>query len=244
MTANSTPSYNIAIPLACSLIGYGSPTHFMVRLLSRRSGDAPATTAEDGPDEMFKYALAFNMKTFEIVVRRWGDLNTLPFIHTFLVFMYHVSLFPDAMVHLEQQFPWTLTAVMLNYLNHTCNFEVRMDSEAFPGALKNDSPRPLPEDFKMRGLIYAENLFPDNWYRDARVEEDEKQFELPSMTDQRKERILWLGRRLARSGKWLTWNESTRQFGVAEAFAASGEDISLETVLSVEKQHEQGMMIS
>jgi hypothetical protein len=212
----------------------------MMRLLSRRSGDAPATT-EDGPDEMFKYALTFNMKTYEIVVRRWGDLNCLPFIHTFFVWMYHVSLKSHAMVHIQKQFPWTLTAVMLNHIYHTCNFPVRMDSEAFPAAVKGDSPRPLPEDFKMRGLVYAENLFPENWYRDARVEEDEKQFELPSMTDQRKERILWLGRRMARTGTHLTWNESTRQFGVAEAFAAKGEDISLEAVLSVQKkQQEQG----
>jgi hypothetical protein len=115
-----------------------------------------------------------------------------------------------------------------------------MDSEAFPAAVKGDSPRPLPEDFKMRGLVYAENLFPENWYRDARVEEDEKQFELPSMTDQRKERILWLGRRMAGNGTHLTWNESTRQFGVAEACAAKGEDVSLDAVLSSQKQQAQG----
>lgn len=211
----------------------------MMKLLTRRPGEAAATT-EDGPDDMFKYALNFNMKTYQIIVRRWGDLNCLPFIHTFLVWMYYVSFYPSAMGHIEKQFPWTLTAVMLNHIYHTCNFPVRMDSEVFPGAVKGDSPRPLPEDFKMRGLIYAEDLFPENWYRDARVEEDEKQFELPSMTDQRKERILWLGRRIARTNKHLTWNESTRQFGVAEAFAAKGEDISLEAVLSVQKQQEQG----
>jgi hypothetical protein len=205
----------MAIPLACSLIGYGNSTHFMMRLLSRRS-EEPQGTNEDGPDEMFKHALAFNMRTYEIVVRRWGDLNCLPFIHTFFVWMHHVSLKPHAMVHIEEHFPWTLTAVMLNHIYHTCHFPVRMDSEAFPGAVKDDSPRPLPEDFKMRGLIYAENVFPENWFRDARVEEDEKHFELPSMTDQRKERILWLGRRMAGNGTHLTWNESTRQFGVAE----------------------------
>jgi hypothetical protein len=235
-------SYNIAIPLACALIGYGNANHFMMKILSRRSGDPPATaSSEDEPDSMFTHALKFNMRTYEIVVKRWGDLNTLPFIHTFLIFMYHVSRFPDAMAHLENHFPWTLTAVMLNYLYQTCTFEVKMDSEVFPGPQKNESPRPLPEDFKVRGLLYAESLYPDNWYRDARVEEDEKQFELPSMTDQRKERILWLGRRLARSGRWLTWKESTQKFGVAEPFAASGEGISLETVLSVERQQDQVM---
>ena len=144
------------------------------------------------------------------------------------------------MEHLEKHFPWKLTAVMLNFLYHTCRSELRIDSEVFPGPLKKDSPRPLAEDFKMHGLLYTENYFEPRWFKDSQVEEDEKEFELLSMIDQRKERIVWLGRRLARSGQWLTWNESSRKFGVAEAFSSGAEDITLEAVLSAEQQKVEG----
>lgn len=222
--------------MACSLLGYGAETHFLVKILSRRSGEDQSPDEE--PDETFKTARTFAMKIYEIVVQRWGDHNTLPFLNTFLVFIYHVSRHPAAMVHLEEQFPWHLTCIMLNYLTHTCNLEPRADTESFPGAQKNDSPRPLPEDFKIRGLKYVENVFPPNWFKDSQVEEDEKQFELPSMIDQRKERILWLGRRLARTGTWLTWTPSTQKFSVAERFAAGVVDFSLEAVFSKEEQQE------
>jgi hypothetical protein len=82
----------------------------------------------------------------------------------------------------------------------------------------------------MRGLLWTEEYYPIRWFKDSLVEEGEKDFELPSMGDQRKERVLWLGRRLAVSGNWLTWDEKARTFGVAERFAASAEDISLEAV--------------
>ncbi|CAH0054106.1 unnamed protein product [Clonostachys solani] len=32
-----------------------------------------------------------------------------------------------------------------------------MESEEFLGALKNDTPRPLPEDFAIRSLVYTED---------------------------------------------------------------------------------------
>lgn len=191
-----------------------------------------STTLKGGPDDKFAKARSFMVSVYEIAVRRWGDPNILPFLHTILAFMLHVSRYPSAMVHLEKEFPWKLTAVMLNHLYHSCKFDLRIDSEEFPGALKNDSPRPLPEDFALRGLIYTEDYYPISWFKDSKVEEDEKYFELASMTDQRKERLLWLGRRLAASSKWLTWENATRKFGVAEPYSNGAEDILLEDLAS------------
>ena len=178
-----------------------------------------SSTSEGGPDDKFRTARSFMVAVYEIVVRRWGDPNTLPFLHTILAFMYHVSRYPAAMVHLEKEFPRKLTALMLNYLHRSCQSEHGIDSADFPGAHKNDTPRPLPEDFALRGLIYTEGYYPISWFRNSKVEEDEKYFELASMTNQRKERLLWLGRRLATSGQWLIWDNETRQFGVAEPYA-------------------------
>jgi hypothetical protein len=88
-----------------------------------------STIPEPEQDATFQPALKFSMNIYKIAVRRWGDLNTLPFLHTFLVFMHHMSRYPAGMMHLEEAFPWKLTAVMLNYLYHTCKFELRIDSD-------------------------------------------------------------------------------------------------------------------
>jgi hypothetical protein len=38
------------------------------------------------------------------------------------------------------------------------------------------------------------------------------------MTQQRKERVLWLGYHLALPGKWLTYDKQSKQFGVTPEF--------------------------
>ncbi|KAK7219219.1 hypothetical protein V2G26_007222 [Clonostachys chloroleuca] len=220
--------YYTGISLCCALLGYGLESNFIMKVISPpEEEDTPGSDGAGGstgadeavPDEMFPKARDFAMKIYKIVASRFGDPNTLSFLHTFLAFMWHMSKFPTAMVHLEREFPWKLTATMLNHIIQSCGFEARMESEEFPGALKNDTPRPLPEDFAMRSLVYTEDYLPSQWFSDSKVEEDEKQFELASMADQRKERLLWLGRRIASTGKWLTWNDLSRKFGVADEWA-------------------------
>ncbi|CAG9996048.1 unnamed protein product [Clonostachys byssicola] len=221
--------YYTGIPLCCSLLGYGAEDNFIMKVISPPSeeedtpssdGAGSSVSADEAvPDAMFPKARDFAMNVYKIVALRFGDPNTLPFLHTFLAFMWHMSKFPIAITHLEREFPWHLTATMLNHTFQSCGFEARMESEEFPGALKNDTPRPLPEDFAMRSLVYTEDYLPSQWFKDSKVEEDEKQFELASMVDQRKERLLWLGRRIASTGRWLTWNDTSRRFGVADEWA-------------------------
>uniref|UniRef100_A0A0B7KMS7 DNA/RNA-binding domain-containing protein n=1 Tax=Bionectria ochroleuca TaxID=29856 RepID=A0A0B7KMS7_BIOOC len=234
----SIDDYYTGIPLCCSLLGYGLESNFIMKVISPPSEEQD-TPGSDGagssagadeavPDEMFPKARDFAMKIYKIVALRFGDPNTLPFLHTFLAFMWHISKFPTAMTHLEREFPWQLTATMLNQTFQSCGFEARMESEEFPGALKNDTPRPLPEDFAMRSLVYTEDYLPSQWFNDSKVEEDEKQLELASMVDQRKERLLWLGRRIASTGRWLTWDNISRQFGVADKWADQDDAARLE----------------
>lgn len=211
-------------------MGYGAEDHFLAKIIRQRPEEVEAASDDANapqPEDKFIKARTFMTSSYEIAIRRWGDPNTLPFLHTILAFMHHCSRYPTAMVHVEQQFPWKLTAVMLNYLYHSCKFDLRIDSEEFPGPYRSDTPRPLPEDYAMRGLIYTEDYYPISWFRDSKVEEDEKYFELASMTDARKERLLWIGRRLAVSGKWLTWDNEARKFGVTEPYAATAEDVVL-----------------
>ena len=183
-----------------------------------------STIPEASPDETFKQARGFAIRIIETVMRRWGDTNTLPFIHTMLVFMNHMTRFPGAISHIESVFPWKLTALMLNsqLVSSEANYEVHSD---FRLPEKGQLPRPLPEDFAMRGLIYSEDYFPNEWFKNDKIDEDEKYFELGSMVEERKDRILTLGCKIAASGSWLIWNPDTRQFTVPAKYDVELEDV-------------------
>ncbi|KAH8743671.1 hypothetical protein F5883DRAFT_364029, partial [Diaporthe sp. PMI_573] len=105
-------------------------------------------------------------------------------------------------------FPWPLVALMLNSLSINFQNHQRIESEEFP----RPSDRPLPEDWCLRGLLWTDKLFPSDWFTSDKVDDDEKTFELASMTEQRKERVLWLGYHLALTGKWLTYDKQRKQF--------------------------------
>ncbi|RMJ03714.1 hypothetical protein CDV36_014758 [Fusarium kuroshium] len=168
--------------------------------------------------------LGFAVRITETVMRRWGDTNTLPFLHTLLVFVNHVTRFPAAISHIEGEFPWKLTALMLNSLLVSCAADYEIHSD-FRLPERGQTPRPLPEDFAMRGLIYAEDYFPDEWFKNHKIDEDETYFELGSMAEERKDRILSLGRAIATSGSWLIWNPKARQFSVPAKYDVKLEDI-------------------
>ncbi|KAM5518173.1 hypothetical protein FOXYSP1_08958 [Fusarium oxysporum f. sp. phaseoli] len=150
------------------------------------------TISEATPDETFKLALDFATRTISRVLYRWGDTNTLPFVHSILVFM-------------NGYFPF----------GGRPGYEIRGH---FRLPEKDRLPHPLPEDFAMRGLLYAEDYFPNDWFSNDKIDEDEKYFELPSVSEERKDRILSLGYKIASSGNWLLWNGETRQFEVPEKY--------------------------
>jgi len=58
----------------------------------------------------------------------------------------------------------------------------------------------------MRGLLWAEGYFPPEWFTNEQIDEDEKYHERPSLTPQRKERILWLACRVAALSHWLKYD--------------------------------------
>ncbi|AEO60984.1 hypothetical protein MYCTH_2130133 [Thermothelomyces thermophilus ATCC 42464] len=88
--------------------------------------------------------------------------------------------------------------------------------ESRPGPPKR---RPLPEDFALRGFPFVEKYFPDEWFEEN-IDYDDKYVkvaltDVESKTEERKERVLWLGCRIAEmEGKWLRFDKEKWQFGV------------------------------
>lgn len=223
--------YYVGISLSCSLLGFGDKNNVLMRAMTGSTtglgSDSGVSEAEVlAADETFQQALRFATRTYEVVLRRWGDKNTLSCLHTAMVFLLHASRFPAAMAQVEGQYPWKLTSIMLNYLLKTIQSKPRIETDAFPGPDKEgEPPYPLPEDYALRGLVYAEDYFPDGWFDNERIDESDRYLEPPSKAAERQERILWIGRRLASSGQWLTWDDEARRFSVAAAYDVVLEDL-------------------
>ncbi|KAL2257684.1 hypothetical protein VTK26DRAFT_9311 [Humicola hyalothermophila] len=232
--------YFMGISNICAVMGYGNESNPIAKAFkARRPDDEPQdqTMQESGQQvssasEELKDSLKLFNGTFDVVSRRFGDPNILPFFHVTLVFLLHLTFYPDAMSYVAPSFPWKLTALMLNTLLVSCSHSdyARIEDEGgrehFPmkkvEPTEGPSPmpparRPLPDDFALRGFPWVDRYFPDGWFASQdKIDDDDKYFELPSMIEERKERALWLGHRIAKQGdgKWLRYDHEAHRFGV------------------------------
>ncbi|KAI6089113.1 hypothetical protein F4821DRAFT_257263 [Hypoxylon rubiginosum] len=218
--------YYIGISNCCSLLSYGQDDSAILKAIRPQHGEeATEATAELGkasseskPNRIEEGALKLFEGTSGVVLRRLGDPNTLPYLHVVMVFIFHLSHYSGAMSFIEGTFPWKLVSLQLNALLLSYREHHRIQDEGFPRQEKEPAPRPLPEDFAMKGLLWVDKYYPLDWFSNDKIDDDEKYFEVASMTDHRKERILWLGCRIAKSGRWLTYDETSHQFGVVSEY--------------------------
>ena len=211
---------HIAIANAVAMLGFASKDNVLMKAVaSSLGGEADIEMQETSGDETssemktFQNAQRLSNSTFDVVLKRIGDPNVLPYIHVTLVFIHHMSRYPGVMSILETELPWYSLAVMLNTLLASYATPGRIEDDKFPLPEKGDV-RPFPEDFALRGLLWSEEYFPPEWFSNEKVDEEEKDHEKASMTEQRKERILWLSCRIANSGRWIDYDSSSRQFSV------------------------------
>ncbi|OLN96565.1 EST/SMG-like protein 1 [Colletotrichum chlorophyti] len=212
--------YYIGIALSCSLLEYGSESNILMRSIkSGRTHDVDISMddSENAMTQKFFNALDFTARTHTVVFQRFGDENVDPYLHVTLSFLKHLSQFPTAMGHIEEKVPWKLIALMLNTFVTKSASVAKFESDIFPRPEK-ETHRPIPDDYALRGLIWTEDYYPSDWFTGAKVDDDEKYFEVPSMKEERRERCLWLGARVASSGKWLTYDESAKKFGVPSKY--------------------------
>ncbi|KAI0393794.1 hypothetical protein F5Y17DRAFT_476429 [Xylariaceae sp. FL0594] len=259
--------YHIGLANCCALMEYGSPENVIKQCMSEPDDDEDEET-EDGDghgdgngdedkeeDEdmesdsesveltwVFEEALTLAMKTHDVVFGRWYDSNVLPYMHVTSVFMYYLTRHRSAMRHVEDRFPWKMFSLILNSFLETCPDHELVESELFPSEKSRDH-RPMPEDFALKGFHFAEPYHPTDFFVKMKVDDDEKYFELPSMMVVRKQRILWLGHKMARSGAWLTWDAASKTFGVNPKYEMEvelSEEASLAQDVDLTSLHSDG----
>ncbi|KAL5325165.1 hypothetical protein ACEPPN_006288 [Leptodophora sp. 'Broadleaf-Isolate-01'] len=209
--------YYIAVANSVAILGFASKDNPVVQAMTETPAGEPDVEMS-GDDSLamtsFQRAQHLSNETLEIVFHRIGDPNVLPFIHVTLVFMYYLARHPRAMKLLEASFPWQSLTVMLNTLLAPYSTQARIESTDFPLPIKDDV-RPFPEDFAMRGLLWADGYFPEKWFSNDKIDDAEKYLEVASMTDDRKERILWLAYRLSSLGEWINYDSDSRRFSTS-----------------------------
>ncbi|KAI1259533.1 hypothetical protein F5Y18DRAFT_293654 [Xylariaceae sp. FL1019] len=220
--------YYIGIANCCALLSYGKEDNVIMesfQSFSEETANRPQLTTPTKLSPDVEKALPLVIGTHEVVFRRLGDPNVLPYVHVIIVFMSYVTKCPNAMAHLEKHFPWKWVSMILNSLLISYQDYNRIKSKEFPRE-SGDAPRPLPEDFALKGLLWVEHYYPTGWFSNDKIDDDEKYFEMPSMTDIRKERILWLAYRIAQSGKGLVYDEMLNRFGVTPEYEKDIDEIS------------------
>jgi len=213
--------YYIAVANIVAMLGFASKENILIRAIEDSSKDEPDTQMSGLPTDVsspgmkaFENSQRLTNATLEIVLQRIGDPNVLPFLHVTLVFMYYISRHQRAMRLLETNFPWQSLTVMLNTLLAPYNTPERIEGADFPTPVKDDV-RPFTEDFALRGILWADGYYPDTWFSNDKIDDEEKYLEVASMTDDRKERILWLACQLSKAGSWIYYDRSSRQFSTS-----------------------------
>lgn len=149
-------------------------------------------------------------KTLEIWLNRRTDSDTYPLVHIYLVFIRSLIIVQEIWKFfenditwriIERDIPWCAICLFLNTVAGKFHSTPCIFAEDFPQLIEEDDdkekPRPLPEDFILRGQVYSQWYFPSIWFMNTMIDGDERTLELPSMVQPRTERILWLGHRIA-----------------------------------------------
>ncbi|MCJ1251472.1 hypothetical protein MMC30_008705, partial [Trapelia coarctata] len=161
------------------------------------------------------HAIDITFGTLAIALRRISDKNVYPLVHVYLVFIYSIMNVEKAMKLFERGIPWSDLASFLTALAKPEAITSKVLGEQFPKPEKGVG-RPLPEDFFMRSQLWTESIFPDTWFLDAAVDDEERSLELPSMAAPRGERVLWLGYRIVACNRWLSYNPSSNSITVTQ----------------------------
>lgn len=160
--------------------------------------------------------LTFSIFEHALNVTDWERTHILPMVHVMLAFIRSISTIPNAIKLFENTIPWAALCSYLNKLkiDESCR-DMIWDGETFPSAT-NTTGRPPPDDYIIRGQVYTQHLFPQTWFTDAKVDDEERMLEQSSHDSYRTIRVLWLAARICSAKQWISYDDEKRTFIVAE----------------------------
>ena len=154
------------------------------------------SSSPDSSIEAVALASRIAFSTMSISLRRYKDPNVHPLVHVYLVFLRTLVTVEQAMRCIEVYVPWEEICVFLNYLSASRKKKPSLRSRDFPEP-EEGRGRPLPEDYVMRGQLYSQWYFPEAWFADPMIDDDERSLEVASMAEPRADRLFWLGHCIA-----------------------------------------------
>ena len=142
-----------------------------------------------------------------LVLRRQGDKNVIPYVHIWLAFL--MSLVKIGSADESTRTSYVASELrrciprqeLCSFLNGWTKSEAisdrRYESDAFIRPEKGELI-PVPEDYFIRGQVWSQDYFPDEMFKDAIIDEEEKNVEHASTTRIRIERVLNIAYRLSK----------------------------------------------
>ena len=118
------------------------------------------------------------------------DENYYPFLHVNFVFLWSLAGVEKGMSYIKPHVPWEDVCFFLNKLVKT--MPVNVWAEDFPQP-DEGAGGPLPEDFALWGQMYTWWYFPEEWFLNTSVDDEERVIKLSSMTKSCLECLVWLG---------------------------------------------------
>ncbi|KAK1724226.1 uncharacterized protein BDZ83DRAFT_579152 [Colletotrichum acutatum] len=220
--------YHISIVLHCALLEYGSERNPMMRIIKQgraEEGDLAMSHTQKAdemtpdPNQKFNLALGFVSRAHRAMFGSTGDEKTYSYLHVALVFLHHMSQFPNAMALVGNTMPWREICSFLNRTMQSCSSVQKIESDDLPHSVSRDA-RPLPEDFALRGLLWTETYYPDEWFSKIGADTNKTGRLTSWMLQERMDRCLWLGCRIAKSGVWLQYDKTVGRFRANSRFDA------------------------
>ncbi|KAI1818598.1 hypothetical protein GGS20DRAFT_194570 [Poronia punctata] len=184
--------YYIAIANCCALLSYGSQENAIARAIRDRDQDQ-----DEGQQDEPMDAEVEDAKPSE-------DLeNALK-----LVMGTHEIVFQRQ--HDTNILPYTHVVMVFMFYLVQLPTAMHLVGQRFPWKRLSLMLNSFLESYQ----DYDRSYHPPDLFSNAKIDDDEKYFEMPSMMEVRKERILWLAHKIARTGSWLTWDDEEKRFGV------------------------------
>ncbi|KAI4735109.1 hypothetical protein E4T50_14374 [Aureobasidium sp. EXF-12298] len=181
----------IAVTNISACFGYGYYDNCLTKAYRKGLKESGNGTHDSISDDSL-YLLS---STLALVLSRENDFNVLPHVHTILAFLwsiYNLAVGPVALItKVLNSIPWGKIVDFLNSFIKTEPIEDRVADAGRRGSFLQGAPKPLPEDYLLRGLVWCRDYFVSGWF-DEKHDEESRLLELPSTNKVRIDRVMRL----------------------------------------------------